>query len=82
METANKQLAAKECEGSEENRKTISQLLAQSEWNPPVSAFRKVFKLILRFHAATTGLLSLIAQTAHKSDRICLVHVLSCPRLQ
>lgn len=31
METANKQLAAKECEGSEENRKTISQLLAQSE---------------------------------------------------
>lgn len=32
METANKQLAAKECEGTEDNRKTISQLLAQSEW--------------------------------------------------
>ncbi|KAL2094409.1 hypothetical protein ACEWY4_009128 [Coilia grayii] len=31
METANKQLAAKECEGSEENRKTISQLLAQNK---------------------------------------------------
>lgn len=31
METANKQLAAKECEGSEDNRKTISQLLTQSE---------------------------------------------------
>ena len=30
METANKQLAAKECEGSEDNRKTISQLHAQS----------------------------------------------------
>lgn len=32
METANKQLAAKECEGSEDNRKTISQLLTQSEY--------------------------------------------------
>ncbi|KAJ8348451.1 hypothetical protein SKAU_G00270400 [Synaphobranchus kaupii] len=31
METANKQLAAKECEGSEDNRKTISQLLAQNK---------------------------------------------------
>uniref|UniRef100_A0A3Q4MFL9 Angiomotin n=1 Tax=Neolamprologus brichardi TaxID=32507 RepID=A0A3Q4MFL9_NEOBR len=29
METANKQLAAKECDGSEDNRKTISQLLTQ-----------------------------------------------------
>ncbi len=33
METANKQLAAKECDGSEDNRKTISQLLAQSEYH-------------------------------------------------
>ena len=32
METANKQLAAKEYEGIEDNRKTISQLLAQSEY--------------------------------------------------
>lgn len=32
METANKQLAAKECEGTEDNRKTISQLLAQSKY--------------------------------------------------
>lgn len=32
METANKQLAAKECEGTEDNRKTISQLLVQSEY--------------------------------------------------
>lgn len=32
METANKQLAAKEYEGMEDNRKTISQLLAQSEY--------------------------------------------------
>ncbi|KAM5146244.1 angiomotin isoform 2-T2 [Mantella aurantiaca] len=31
METANKQLAAKEFEGSEDNRKTISQLLAQNK---------------------------------------------------
>lgn len=31
METANKQLAAKECDDTEDNRKTISQLLAQSE---------------------------------------------------
>lgn len=31
METANKQLAAKELEGSEDNRKTISQLLAQNK---------------------------------------------------
>ncbi|XP_010788521.1 angiomotin-like isoform X2 [Notothenia coriiceps] len=31
METANKQLAAKECDGSEDNRKTISQLLAQRD---------------------------------------------------
>ncbi|XP_061103713.1 angiomotin isoform X2 [Conger conger] len=31
METANKQLAAKECEGSEDNRKTISQLHAQNK---------------------------------------------------
>ncbi|XP_028838688.1 angiomotin isoform X3 [Denticeps clupeoides] len=31
METANKQLAAKDCEGSEDNRKTISQLLAQNK---------------------------------------------------
>ncbi|XP_066570894.1 angiomotin isoform X2 [Amia ocellicauda] len=31
METANKQLAAKEYEGSEDNRKTISQLLAQNK---------------------------------------------------
>ncbi|XP_031428499.1 angiomotin [Clupea harengus] len=31
METANKQLAVKECEGSEENRKTISQLLTQNK---------------------------------------------------
>ncbi|XP_029374657.1 angiomotin isoform X2 [Echeneis naucrates] len=31
METANKQLAAKECDGSEDNRKTISQLLTQSK---------------------------------------------------
>ncbi|CAB1316493.1 unnamed protein product, partial [Coregonus sp. 'balchen'] len=31
METANKQLAAKECEGSEDNRKTISQLLTQNK---------------------------------------------------
>ncbi|XP_045896151.1 angiomotin isoform X2 [Micropterus dolomieu] len=31
METANKQLAAKECDGSEDNRKTISQLLAQNK---------------------------------------------------
>ncbi|XP_035383357.1 angiomotin isoform X2 [Electrophorus electricus] len=31
METANKQLAAKECEGTEDNRKTISQLLAQNK---------------------------------------------------
>lgn len=31
METANKQLAAKECDDMEDNRKTISQLLAQSE---------------------------------------------------
>lgn len=31
METANKQLAEKEFEGSEDNRKTISQLFAQSE---------------------------------------------------
>lgn len=35
METANKQLAAKECDGSEDNRKTISQLLTQSEYPPP-----------------------------------------------
>lgn len=33
METANKQLATKDCEGSEDNRKTISQLLTQSEWH-------------------------------------------------
>lgn len=33
METANKQLAAKECDDTEENRKTVSQLLAQSEDN-------------------------------------------------
>uniref|UniRef100_A0A3B4AEQ5 Angiomotin C-terminal domain-containing protein n=1 Tax=Periophthalmus magnuspinnatus TaxID=409849 RepID=A0A3B4AEQ5_9GOBI len=31
METANKQLAAKECEGSEDNRKTISQLICQNK---------------------------------------------------
>ncbi|XP_068107208.1 angiomotin [Hyperolius riggenbachi] len=31
METANKQLAAKELEGSEDNRKTISQLLSQNK---------------------------------------------------
>ncbi|XP_076606360.1 angiomotin isoform X1 [Chaetodon auriga] len=31
METANKQLAAKECDGSDDNRKTISQLLAQNK---------------------------------------------------
>ncbi|XP_018085360.1 angiomotin isoform X2 [Xenopus laevis] len=31
MDTANKQLAAKEFEGSEDNRKTISQLLAQNK---------------------------------------------------
>lgn len=31
MDTANKQLAAKEWEGTEDNRKTISQLLTQSE---------------------------------------------------
>uniref|UniRef100_A0A8C5GHA4 Angiomotin-like n=1 Tax=Gouania willdenowi TaxID=441366 RepID=A0A8C5GHA4_GOUWI len=31
METANKQLAAKDCEGSEDNRKTISQLLTQNK---------------------------------------------------
>ncbi|KAA0720342.1 Angiomotin [Triplophysa tibetana] len=31
MDTANKQLAAKECEGTEDNRKTISQLLAQNK---------------------------------------------------
>lgn len=31
METANKQLAAKEIEGSEDNRKTISQLLSQNK---------------------------------------------------
>uniref|UniRef100_A0A671XQK6 Angiomotin n=1 Tax=Sparus aurata TaxID=8175 RepID=A0A671XQK6_SPAAU len=31
METANKQLATKDCEGSEDNRKTISQLLAQNK---------------------------------------------------
>ncbi|XP_026226555.1 angiomotin-like isoform X2 [Anabas testudineus] len=31
METANKQLAAKECDGSEDNRKTISQLLVQNK---------------------------------------------------
>nr|XP_020477391.1 angiomotin-like [Monopterus albus] len=31
METANKQLTAKECEGSEDNRRTISQLLAQNK---------------------------------------------------
>lgn len=31
METANKQLAEREFEGSEDNRKTISQLFAQSE---------------------------------------------------
>lgn len=35
METANKQLAAKECDDTEDNRKTISQLLAQSEDPPP-----------------------------------------------
>uniref|UniRef100_A0A3P9PRW0 Angiomotin n=1 Tax=Poecilia reticulata TaxID=8081 RepID=A0A3P9PRW0_POERE len=33
METANKQLASKECDSSEDNRKTISQLVAQSETN-------------------------------------------------
>ncbi|XP_058857120.1 angiomotin-like isoform X2 [Acipenser ruthenus] len=33
METANKQLAAKEYEGSEDNRKTISQLIAQNKEN-------------------------------------------------
>ncbi|RVE63845.1 hypothetical protein OJAV_G00140410 [Oryzias javanicus] len=31
METANKQLATKDCDGSEDNRKTISQLLAQNK---------------------------------------------------
>ncbi|KAM9788812.1 angiomotin [Neosynchiropus ocellatus] len=31
METANKQLAAKECDGSEDNRTTISQLLVQNK---------------------------------------------------
>ncbi|XP_013875798.1 angiomotin [Austrofundulus limnaeus] len=31
METANKQLASKECDGSEDNRKTISQLLTQNK---------------------------------------------------
>ncbi|MEQ2226099.1 hypothetical protein ILYODFUR_024148 [Ilyodon furcidens] len=31
METANKQLASKECESSEDNRKTISQLVAQNK---------------------------------------------------
>ncbi|XP_056118162.1 angiomotin isoform X2 [Rhinichthys klamathensis goyatoka] len=31
METANKQLAAKDCEGTEDNRKTISQLLTQNK---------------------------------------------------
>lgn len=35
METANKQLAAKECDDTEDNRKTISQLLAQSEDRTP-----------------------------------------------
>ncbi|XP_047462094.1 angiomotin-like isoform X6 [Mugil cephalus] len=31
MDTANKQLASKECDGSEDNRKTISQLLTQNK---------------------------------------------------
>lgn len=33
METANKQLATRDCEGTEDNRKTISQLLTQSTEN-------------------------------------------------
>lgn len=33
METANKQLATRDCEGTEDNRKTISQLLTQSMEN-------------------------------------------------
>lgn len=33
METANKQLATRDCDGTEDNRKTISQLLAQSMEN-------------------------------------------------
>lgn len=39
METANKQLAAKECDDTEDNRKTISQLLAQSEDRTPIRSF-------------------------------------------
>lgn len=39
METANKQLAAKECDDTEDNRKTISQLLAQSEDRVPIQRF-------------------------------------------
>ncbi|XP_067903419.1 angiomotin [Heterodontus francisci] len=33
LETANKQLAVKECEGSEDNRKTIAQLIGQNKEN-------------------------------------------------
>lgn len=39
METANKQLAAKECDDTEDNSKTISQLLAQSEDRTPIRSF-------------------------------------------
>uniref|UniRef100_A0A667ZM23 Angiomotin n=1 Tax=Myripristis murdjan TaxID=586833 RepID=A0A667ZM23_9TELE len=46
METANKQLAAKECDGSEDNRKTISQLLAQNK-----EAVREKEKLEMELNA-------------------------------
>ncbi|XP_032367791.1 angiomotin isoform X2 [Etheostoma spectabile] len=46
METANKQLAAKECDGSEDNRKTISQLLAQNK-----ETLREKEKMEMEFNA-------------------------------
>lgn len=61
METANKQLAAKECEGTEDNRKTISQLLAQSEY--PFEKAEKVHALwliaVLRFPNAINSMVCL-----------------------
>lgn len=79
METANKQLAAKECEGTEDNRKTISQLLTQSECflqKIPRMDFKRVLVVYDHFEAAQTQLVQcrviMIDYTASADENVLL----------
>lgn len=65
METANKQLAAKECDDTEDNRKTISQLLVQSEQRHTGDTFQAA-----RFQTITDVCITTDKETLREKEKL------------